>query len=284
MNLRYFWDSIRSKAYWSYAIFSRSAAAAYLGIFGALYLIVESLDFFKIYTRDEYCAYAFPILFLISLVILLILRRPVTSINIKWSQRDTRIEIVIGDIFDSDGAIMISTNTVFEANMSGGRIAPDSLQGQLTKKFFTGRQNELVDWINEYLDRQGGVAPYPMGTTVPVVTHGKTFYLTAMSQLNEQGNASTTPKKVRKALLGLWQHVREAGELQELAVPVVGTGRGRLEPARKKVIAMIAESFAKASQEGKITDKLTIVVSSKDASEFKLNLHDVKDYLSHVLE
>lgn len=284
VKLRYFWDSIRSKEYWRYAVWSLSAGATYLSVFGAFYLVVEALDFFKIVTREEYSAYAFLIFCLISAVIVLIIRRPVGSVKIKWSKRDTGIELKIGDIFDMPGAIMISTNTEFESDVSGGRIALDSLQGQFTDKYFAGRQNELTEQIETYLEGLDETAPYSMGTTVPVATHSKTFYLTVMSKLNERGNASTTPKNVRKALAGLWKHVRKAGELEELAVPVVGTGRGRLGPSRKKVIALIAESFVEASKDRKITDKLTIVIRSEDASQFEINLREVKNYLSHVLE
>ena len=122
-----------------------------------------------------------------------------------------------------------------------------------------------------------------MGTTVPIDTHGKTFYMTVMAELNEKGNASTTLPNVKTALKGLWQHVRESGELQELAIPVIGTGRGRLRTPRKKVIAVVAESFTKASLDGKITDRLVIVVSSGDAAQFQVNLYEIKDYLDHEL-
>ena len=60
-----------------------------------------------------------------------------------------------------------------------------------------------------------------MGTVVPISTHGKTFYFTAMAELNEQGNAKSTVRDVKKAMTGLWIFVRESGELQELAIPVI---------------------------------------------------------------
>jgi hypothetical protein len=178
---------------------------------------------------------------------------------------------------------MISTNTSFESDVAGGRIAPDSLQGQFTAKYYTGNQGELTDQMADELERLEGEAPYAMGTTIPITTHGKTFYLTAMATLNEKGNASTTPKDVKTALDGLWSHVREAGELQELAVPLVGTGRGRLLTPRKKMIALIAESFTEASREGKFTDRLVIVVRPSDASRFAINLYDVRDHLQRAL-
>ena len=125
--------------------------------------------------------------------------------------------------------------------------------------------------------------PYPMGTTILVNTHGKTFYFVAMAELNEQGTASTAPRSVEKAMDGLWRYVRESGELQELVVPVIGTARGRLEIPRKKMIEKIAESFVNASLDRKFTDRLVIMVHQEDAKRFQINLYDIKDNLNHVL-
>jgi len=170
-----------------------------------------------------------------------------------------------------------------DAYVAGGKISPESLQGQFTARYFTGSQGELIDQIDESLKDIETTPPYPMGTTVPVTTHGKIFYLTAMAQLNEQGNAVSTLNGIDTALNGLWGYVRESGELQELAVPVIGTGRGRLKISRKKMIAIIAESFAKASQDSKFTNKLIIVVRPEDATNFSLNLYDIRDNLVHIL-
>lgn len=282
--MKYFFNTITSKAYWKYVLFSRAGMVSILSIFGFFWLLVESLDFFNIYTRDQYSSYAFLIILIVSVIIsILFFRRPIKSISIEFPKNDFSIEVRIADLFDVSGAIMISTNTKFEADVAGGKIAIDSLQGQFTARYFTGNQNELISMIQNFLRNIDGSPPYPMGTTVPITTHGKTFYFTAMSDLNEQGNAYTTIPNVKKSLEGLWKYVMEAGELQELAVPTIGTGRGRLNQSRKKMIALIAESFQKASEQRKFSDKLVIVVRPDDAKNFDINLYDIKDHLSQVL-
>lgn len=281
--MKYFLDTILSKAYWQYVLLSRSGFESVLAIFGLFYLLVESLDFFRVYTRDQYASYAFLIFFALSIVASILIRRPIKSISIPISGHDFGVEVRIANLFDVGGAIMISTNTKFETDVAGGKIAPDSLQGQFTARYFTGSQNELIAKISDGLSKLDGTAPFPMGTTVPITTHGKMFYFTAMADLNEQGNASTTLEDVKKALDGLWRHVRDAGELQELAVPAIGTGRGRLKQSRKRMIAVIAESFLKASEKNRFTDKLVIVIRPEDASNFGVNLYDIKDHLNQVL-
>lgn len=281
--MRFFLDSIFSRAYWQYVVFSKAGAASILAIFGAFWLGIETLDFFGVFTRDRYGPFAFWIILALSVVLAIAFRRPIKSVLVTFPKRDFSVEVRIEDLFEVSGAVMISTNTCFESDVAGGRIAPESLQGQFTARYFTGNQSELIDLVHDALGNVSGVPPYPMGTTIPITTHGKTFYLTAMSELNDQGNASTTPENVRLALEGLWRHVQQAGELQELAVPVVGTGRGRLMLTRKKIISLIAESFVDASEDSKVAEHLVIVVRPEDATKFKVNLYDVKDNLEQIL-
>lgn len=281
--MKYFISSITSKAYWRY-IFSQDGLKSILAIFGLIWLIIESLDFFNVYTRDQYASYAFFIFIGVSTLISILLRRPVKTISIQFPEYDFCVEVRIADIFDLNAATMISSNTIFETDVAGGKIAVDSLQGQFTAKYYTGSQVELEKAVNEKLKEINSSEPYPMGTTIPIHTHGKTFYFTAMAELGENGNASSSLTDIKTALDGLWNFVRTSGELQELAVPVLGTGRGRLNIPRKKMIALIAESFFKTSIKNKFTDKLIITIRPQDAENFGINLYDIKDHLKHVLK
>ncbi|MEW6077649.1 MAG: macro domain-containing protein [Thermodesulfobacteriota bacterium] len=280
--MKYIVDTVTSQAYWRYVLFSRVGARTVLAIFGGFWLLIESLDFFGVYTRDQYGSYGFIVVMAAAVVVAILFRHPIRSIVVSFPKNDFCVEVRIGNIFDAAGAIMVSTNTIFESDVAGGKISPDSLQGQFTAKYYTGDQKTLIETIKTKLNGLDG-PPYPMGTTIPVNTHGKTFYFVAMAELNEQGTASTTPRFIEKAMDGLWRYVRESGELQELVVPVIGTARGRLEIPRKKMIEKIAESFVNASLDRKFTDRLVIMVHPEDAHRFQINLYDIKDNLNHVL-
>ncbi len=281
--MRYFLETLKSKTYWRYVLFSSTGMKSMLAIYGAFYLLVESLDFFHVYTKSKYSSYAFLIFIVLSAIIAVVVKRPIRSIFIKIPQKDIFIEVRIGDLFEVTGAIMISTNTVFESDVAGGKIDPNSLQGQFTAKYYTGNQNALISAMAIELDKVPGGPLYPMGTVVPITTHGKTFYFTAMATLNDRGNAASTPSDVEQALVGLWGYVRQAGALQELAVPLVGTGRGRIRMPRDKMIEFISESFMEAVADGVFTSKLIIVVRPDDASNFQINLYEIKDRLRHIL-
>jgi hypothetical protein len=281
--MKYIFNSIFSRAYWRY-IFSLEGLKSILAIFGIIWLIVETLDFFHVYTRDKYASFAFFIFLILSVVISIFLKRPIKSISLAFPEHDFTIEVRIANLFDLSGATMISTNTIFEADVAAGKIAVDSLQGQFTAKYYTGNQNELIKSINEELVLINSPSPYPIGTTIPIHTHGKTFYFTAMAELGPGGNASSSLSQVQDALNGLWEYVKHRGELIELVVPIIGTGRGRVKISRKKMIAQIAESFVKASAQSKFSEKLIIAVRPEDAQNFGINLYDIKDHLNHVLK
>lgn len=275
-------DTVTSPAYWRYVLFSQVGIQTVLATFGGFWLLIETLDFFGVYTRDKYGSYAFFVVMVAAVALAVFFRRPINSIVVSFPRYDFSIEVRIANIFDASGAIMVSTNTVFECDVASGKISPNSLQGQFTAKYYTGDQNTLIEAIKRELKTLGD-PPYPMGTTIPVHTHGKTFYFVVMAELNEQGTASTTLESVEKAMAGLWRYVRESGELQELVVPVIGTARGRLKIPRKKMIEKIAESFFNASIDTKFTDRLVIMVYPEDAKRFQINLYDIKDHLNHVL-
>jgi hypothetical protein len=281
--MKYIFNSILSRAYWRY-IFSLDGLKSILAIFGIIWLIVETLDFFQVYTRDKYASFAFFIFLVLSTLISIFLKRPIKSITLSFPEHDFTIEVRIANLFNLSGATMISTNTIFEADVAAGKIAVDSLQGQFTAKYFTGNQNELITNIVAELALINSTSPYPIGTTIPIHTHGKTFYFTAMAELGEGGNASSSISQVQDALNGLWDYVKHKGELIELIVPIIGTGRGRVKLSRKKMIALIAESFVKASAQNKFSEKLIIAVRPEDARNFGINLYDIKDHLTHVLK
>lgn len=281
--MRYFLETIKSRTYWRYVLFSFSGMRTLLAIYGAFYLLVESLDFFNVYTKSKYSSYAFIIFIVLSAVLAVLSKRPIRRVTVKLPQKDVLVEVRIGDLFDVAGAVMISANTVFESDVAGGKIDPKSLQGQFTAKYYTGNQNVLISAIAEELKNVSGGPVYPMGTVVPITTHGKTFYFNAMATLNDKGNAASTTNDVELAMEGLWSYVREAGALQELAVPLVGTGRGRVRMSRDKMVELIAESFADASANGVFTGRLVIVIHPNDAANFQINLYEIKDRLRHIL-
>lgn len=284
--------SVLTISFWKYALLSKDALLTLFAIVGGLYGFLEMLDFFSIYTRDNYARYAIVPVVLLAVVIVVFTRRPVKKVFYRAPRKDLWIEVRVGDLFEGSGDVVISTNTTFDTRMSDGLIASDSLQGQFAQRFFNSNTAEIDRQLDVSLagvpfsirdGAPGKQNEYAIGTTAAVKTHGRTFYFVAMGRLNHHGTAKSTVRNIEDALEGLWRFISERGERRDFSIPLMGTGRGRIELPRKKIAERIAQSFIDASREKIFSNKMTIYVSPHDADVFEINLFEIRDYLRRSL-
>ena len=290
--MRYFFESIGTRAYWRYALFSGEAIGTFFAVVGILYLCVDLADSFNIYKKDQHSYYGLIILVGLALLYVLSTRRPLSRVSYKIPQKDCAVEVLIGDLFKIPGEVIISTSSTFDTDMSSGLIAVTSLQGQLATNYFNGQTTEIDRQIEVSLSgeqftindrRPGKKKEYPIGTVARVSAHSKNFYLVAMSHMDETGNASSDLKMIDEALDKLWVNLASKAEVGDIVMPLMGTGRGRVAYPRKKMIERIAQSFVDACNQRAFSNKLIIVVRPEDASRFSLNLFQVRDYLGQSL-
>jgi len=280
--------SFRTVSFWRHILLSRHTWHRFLEALGALFLFAEVLKFFSLYPIIAEGPRAFVVMVSTALLIGCTARFPVTRIKYRIPKKDYEFDVRIADLLSLPYDIVVSTNTTFDTDISGGLIASDSLQGQFTKRVFNGDTRSLDDKISASLDgkefetieRAGKSRRYPLGTVAIVKTEKQNYYLLAMSNLNSSGNAQTSFSQLELILEGLWAEIANRGELGDVAVPVIGTGRGRLQQSRQKIVEVIAQSFADASRDRKIANKLIIVISPDDAKTYDVNLFQIRDYLT----
>lgn len=290
--MKYFFKSIRTWSFWRHALLSKEAAAKVFAIVGAMYVLMDMADFFSIYTKDRYSVYAIPIMAALAICWVLATRRPITRFSYKIPGKDFRVEVRIGDLFDGNNDVIVSTNTTFDTNMASGLIDTASIQGQVATKFFNANTSEIDRQLGLDLAAASGVsrvnAPgkkieYPIGTVARVTSHSRTFYFVAMSRLNDQGNASSSPREIEDALEATWKFVRTTGNLRDLSIPLMGTGRGRVGIPRKKMAERIAQSFCDEAKNQVFSNRLMISIRPEDAEDFAVNLYQIRDYLVQSL-
>lgn len=290
--MAYLLKSVATASFWRHAIFSPPAAARILATVGVLYLLMEVLDFLGIYTQDQYSRYAIIPLVLFAIGYVVVTRRPITRVAYKLPNKDYVIEVRIGDLFEGNSDVIVSTNTTFDTDMANGLIASESLQGQVATRFFNSNTNDIDAQLERELagvegaeraDAPGKAIEYPIGTVARVKSHGRTFYFVAMARLSLDGTASSSLRDVEDALAALWRYVVTHGELNALSISVMGTGRGRTGYPRKKMVERIAQSFADGSKERIFAPRLAIVVRPEDAENFGVNLYEIRDYLVQSL-
>ena len=295
--MQHFWHSIRTWAYWRYAIFSLDALKTFFAVLGGYWLLVEFLSYFgvidtKAEILSKYGPWIALSISLLAIAVVLISRRPVKRIICPIKKKELKIEVRIGDIFDCNGERVISTNTTFDTDTSNGLISPHSLQGIFTQRFFANNLSGLDSEIDTALENEnsetvdnlkGKNKRYPLGTVAKLPLCNEHYYLLAMAHMNEDGNAYSTPRMLEEALDGLWKFMKQRGELGTIVVPLMGTGRGRVRKNRKEIISMIASSFLEAAQDNVFSHKLVIVIHPSDYREHNLNLFEVRDFLGHTL-
>lgn len=263
-----------------------------MAVVAGIWTFVDILDSFKCIDKKELSLYWLIPLFLIGLLSVIFTRRPVKKIKYKYPGQDLTIEVTIDDLFNVPGQKIISTNTTFDTDISNGIISLNSLQGQFTQKFYPGDLPKLDAELNQGLyglthtavqKQAGKTARYDFGTTVKIKLADQYFYWFAMADLNANNTARTNLNNVTKALDGLWEFIADKGEKLDTVIPLIGSGLGRLTTSRKKLIAIIAQSFINASENQIFSNKLIIVVHPNDITKSGLNLFEVKDLLQHYL-
>jgi hypothetical protein len=290
--MTYFFQSLLTRSFWRHALLSAEGAASFFSALGVMYLFIEMLDTFNIYTKSNYSHLAIiPIILVALLYTVTVARRPLGRFCYKVPGRDLSIEVKIGDLFSEPGDVVISTNTTFDTALTDDLISAGSLQGQLALTVFKGNTAEMdrqldIDLANvPYRERQkkGKTREYEIGTVARVKTSERTFYFVAMARLNDHLTSVSSLRMIEDALTGLWGFVRDQGEFRPIVMPVMGTGRGRVDVPRKKMVERIAQSFADFSKDRTFCNRLTIMIHPGDAKYFGVNLFEIRDYLGRSL-
>lgn len=271
-------------------IFSARGANAFLSAFGVLWLMIEAGSFFSADLTNFLKGQAL-VFGVGGLLYAVWLCRPFLKTECKLAGRDVCIEVRIGDVFKTEGVLIIGTNTTFDTKVGGPLIAERSVQGQFTKRYFPnedtldlsiGKALEGVE--GEQLAGQcaGKTVRYPMGTTVEVQAAGgvRSFWV-AMADLNEHGTAVTNLPNLELALSKLWVHMGERGTCDTVVMPAIGSRFGQMTISREASVRLIIQSFLAACAERTFCERLVIVLSGTDVVRHKIDLREIGSFVQH---
>lgn len=287
-------DTIRGYllgAYWRRTFFSTGTISAFLSAVGLFWLITE-VSAFVVEAWKGQLQSAWPYFLGASALYAIWRQRPVISRCERLDGTDIWIEIRIADIFSVKAAYVISTNASFDSAVNDRLISRQSLQGVFTARYYDKPEhldgdldqallNEVA--IGDRPSKVGGKSQlFPVGTVAKVTPKGQTTYLLAISELNEHGVAESSFEAVKTALASLWNFVSSKGGYDPIAIPVLGTGHGRLSTPRSEVIKEIIRSFVAACSERKFASKLTVVISPKDYHDNGLDIYELGEFLQYA--
>lgn len=206
---------------------------------------------------------------------------------------DINITLQIADVLNNSEAIVIPTNTTFDTLMEDEFISVNSVQGQFQNKYFFHNLHALDDLIDkglngveyEKIERSGSKQKkYPLGTVSKVTYNGVHYYFVAIADINKYGKPiNTSFQNVQIALESLWNQLELRGHIENLYIPLIGTGKAGIKDAtREKVIKEIIFSFVAFSKEKKITEKLIICVHPLDLEQKDLDIVELSEYLRYM--
>jgi hypothetical protein len=279
-----------SKNYWRYIFSLKKTVNAVLATLGVIWLLVEATSFFSEGLSAFFKAHWLWLL-LIGVVWLVYENWPQTEFCHKLKDRDIRIQISIGDLFNYPGDLIIPINSSLDTSFDDNIISRGSTQGQFTIKYFQ-ESRFLEQDIQIYLagqppieslpnKKKGNKFRYEIGSVIKLkLPEDKFAYLPVSSNMNNEGTASTNFDNILVCLGKLWEFLNHSGELSELNMPIIGTGRGRILETREVIIKTIIHSFISAtSSSRKFCNKLNIVIHPKDFSEHEINIKELDDFL-----
>ena len=282
-----------AKSYLSASFFAGTTVKTFFYVLGVFLLLFRLADIFidKLPTYFPDNTWGLLIVLSVSLIVTLILRRPVLEISEKIRDVDSIVKIKVGDALELPQACVVSTTTTFDTDTTNGLIAPKSLQGRVTATYYNHHSHLDADIdgvladhpfenLSDAQQRKGKTKRYPLGTVVKISPIDRNFYLLAVANMNHLGNAQSSFQMVSDSLAALWTYLGEKGDYEaNLLIPVLGTGHGRIPESREEVIREIIGSFIAASLQKRICDTLTVLIYREDYYRLQLEMEELRLYL-----
>ena len=213
--------------------------------------------------------------------------RPITQ---DYSAPSTKISIVKGDMLAEKTHLVIGMTDTFDTE-TPIIISRDSLQGQALRVLYGGDLKELDAQLATALAgkptvgtiaKAGKQTQYGVGTIATVKHASRLIFFLAYCEMDARNTAHTTPDKVWKSLLLLWEEVSRRSNCEPVSIPVIGGGTARLSsivPAQD-AIRLSVLSFIFASRMAKVCDELRIVVRPEEFR--KLDRLELQSFLSSL--
>jgi len=280
-----------SANYWKYIFSFQKVIKEALTAIGTMWLLIEVIAFFSTQAA-AYLKSHWQILLIIGLIYVLRENWPKTSFLFKLKDRDISIQLSIGNLFDYGGDLVIPINTSFDTSFENDLISPKSTQGQFTIKFFS-EPRFLDQDITSALSTEPAPSPLPakaMGKKIryeigkvlklKLSRWNKFVYLLASSDMNDEGTSFTTFDNILASLANLWEFIRNKGECDEINIPIIGSGRGRVLESRSTLVKAIVHSFISSTTAAtRFCNKLNIVIHPSDFKKYKIDMKELCEFI-----
>lgn len=262
----------------------------WISIFAIIWTFLDFSLFFFSEGQDEPWKPSVWIVVGVDILIAVWISRPRLTRKVRLKDKDISIKLVVDDMFKrKDATMIIPVNTLYNHS----DVDEKAIQIQYRNKYFANvsefdreLQDQLANENHQVVTFKGSqVKKYPVGTVVRLKTPDKRIkaaYLIASAELNEHGRAIPDRHLKQTALIALWNYIALRGRKESLVIPIIGSGRGRINVTRFELIHDIVVTFLSATKDCKFTEELTIVIHPRAFIQNEYSLDEMEEYLRYV--
>ncbi|MFI7462809.1 macro domain-containing protein [Nonomuraea sp. NPDC049646] len=193
----------------------------------------------------------------------------------------TTITLLIGDLFDQNGHLIIGMNDVFDTEVPA-LIKATTVQGQLLEREFEGDRGRLdrelaralsgaqVETIESRQSKPAGKRRrYKLGTVAVIGDGNRRYFCSAYARMDNSGVVQASADGLWLSMSELWGAVRSVAQQDVVSMPVIGSGLARLTGRLSYVdlVRLTILSFISASRDRIVTRELRIVLHPKDLED-----------------
>lgn len=219
--------------------------------------------------------------------------RPTVSVRQEFTRPRMSVSVAPGDLFDEQAHLVVGFCDTFDTDVSDGVvISATSVQGQLLQRRYEGDVRRLDDELDGAL---GGAAPvaaetreakpygklerYPVGTVAVLGSRPRLVFGVAYSRLGNDCVARSSTEELWLSLGRVWDAVYRHGQLDRVAVPLIGSGLSRLHGLdEESLLRLILLSFITHSRERVVCRELRIVLRPEELE--RVDLAEVAAFLA----
>lgn len=208
----------------------------------------------------------------------------------EYSRPNTKIRVVVGDLFDQEANLVIGMTNTFDTSVPHV-ISSGSVQAQFLERVYASDTTALDADLAKSLAgvattgsiaKEGKTEVYPPGTIAVLRQNRRHYFCAAYTQMNERNEAHGTVADIWRCLENLWDEVRARSNGDPVAIPVIGGGQARISqilPAQDSIRLTIL-SFLLASRDRPVCDRLDIVVREQDVRS--LDMLELQAFLTSL--
>ncbi|MBD2869050.1 macro domain-containing protein [Paenibacillus arenilitoris] len=279
-----------SRHAWKVSFSLRTFLLQWFSTFAILWTFIDFADFYASKAKVELWNPPVWCVLLAGILIAGWLSRPRLTRTVRLRDKDVAIRLKVDDLFRQKGcAAIIPANGWFKV----GHVSEASVQAQLCSRYygsaaeFEREAGSLLASESHVMRTFNGepVKEYAVGTVIRMEPASRTIkaaYLVATARLNDYGRAVPSRDDLRDGLTAVWHYIAARGSREPLVVPIMGSGRHRININRFELMHDIVRTFVQAVEGNKFTEELTIVIHPDSFIRHQYDLNEMEEYLRHV--